>query len=123
MFPAGNTRSKSGSATPNNTPAKSRGKPSDGGSVGKMMSTLALRSSSPESDESTVNTVSQKRQELFSFLGQHPTAHKDPHLHAQFCGLLEEFTRPSVSPSNRKDDEDESDELYLPINLCDEITP
>src|SRR5210317_609060 len=104
MFPAGNTRSKSGSATPNNTPAKARGKSSDGGSVGKMMSALALRSSSPESDESeeTVNTVSLKRQELFSFLGKHPNAHKDPHLHDQFCGLLEEFTKAEeeVSPSD-----------------------
>lgn len=104
MFPAGNTRSKSGSATPNNTPAKARGKSSDGGSVGKMMSALALRSSSPESDESedkTVNTVSLKRLELFSFLGKHQNAHKDPHLHDQFCGLLEEFTKgEEVSPSD-----------------------
>lgn len=104
MFPAGNTRSKSGSATPNNTPAKACGKSSDGGSVGKLMSALALQSSSPESDESedkTVNTVSQKRQELFSFLGKHPNAHKDPQLHAQFCGILEEFTKAEeVSPSD-----------------------
>ena len=94
--PAANTRSRS--AAPNTTPVKAaRDKASDPpASVGTMMSALALSGSSPESevgDETNQTAASLLRVNLYSFLCNNPRAHEDPHLRAEFCTQLEEYTK------------------------------
>jgi len=91
--PAANTRSRS--ATPNNTPAKAHAGRSSNppASVGKLLSALTLRGSSPESENGQQTATSLLRVNLFAFLGANPKAHEDDQLRAEFSSLLEEYTK------------------------------
>lgn len=95
--PAANTRSRN--ATPNNTPAKARGKgsssPPTSVGVGTKFSALSLLGPSPEvnDEQQTTQTIaSTLRMDIFGLLGANPDAHKDDSSRAEFSSKLAEYT-------------------------------